>query len=303
MKTCKNCNNHLDKDQRFCNKCGYDTLKDDLKKNNLKNIIMIVVFILVVIVLVVFSLKDNIVQSYYIKKGDGENQSKAINYYIKALDAKYSDEVVQKLESKIEESENSEMELSKLKGIVKKDDLNSMYLNVYIQKAKENFNKENYKTTRKYLDLAKDYNYDIETFEYYEDLVAIENEASEREKEEKLDKAKEETKEKETVYIVENNHFAYNYDSAYGNDESYFIIPDSHIRYLSKEELLNYNKSQLGYIRNEIFARYGYIFKNDVYNNYFNSMPWYYPDSTFSGNIEDLNDIERYNIELIKSLE
>ena len=59
----------------------------------------------------------------------------------------------------------------------------------------------------------------------------------------------------------------------------------------------------LSLIRNEIFARHGYVFKKEEYRNYFNSMPWYTPNPSFSGSVNDLNSIEKYNVELIKSLE
>lgn len=55
----------------------------------------------------------------------------------------------------------------------------------------------------------------------------------------------------------------------------------------------------LPYIRNEIFARKGYVFKSDKYNEYFNKMPWYKPKYE---NIE-LNEIEMKNIEFIKGFE
>jgi len=91
----------------------------------------------------------------------------------------------------------------------------------------------------------------------------------------------------------------------YNNDlenDQYFIV-DSDSRYLTETELSVYTNEELGFIRNEIFARYGYVFKNDKYINYFSEKSWYTPDSSFQGNEEDFNDYEIKNIELIKSLE
>lgn len=91
----------------------------------------------------------------------------------------------------------------------------------------------------------------------------------------------------------------------YNNDlenDQYFIV-DSDSRYLTETELSVYTNEELGFIRNEIFARYGYVFKNHKYANYFSEKSWYIPDSTFQGNEEDFNNYEIKNIELIKSLE
>lgn len=84
----------------------------------------------------------------------------------------------------------------------------------------------------------------------------------------------------------------------------YYIIPDSNSRYLSQEELSYYCEDDLGYIRNEILARHGYIFKTAKYNDYFNSQSWYsgcYTEKNFDYNV--LNDYEESNIALIKKME
>lgn len=92
------------------------------------------------------------------------------------------------------------------------------------------------------------------------------------------------------------------YDSNYNSRDGY-LFPGSDSRYIDPEELSGCSDSQLGYIRNEIFARHGYIFQTDKYNNYFGSKNWYYPNSYTTDNVNDLNAYEKYNVELIKSLE
>lgn len=84
---------------------------------------------------------------------------------------------------------------------------------------------------------------------------------------------------------------------------SEYIIYDSDIRKLTELELSQYTKQELAYIRNEIFARYGYVFANKEYEEYFNWKSWYIPDYSFDGSIENLNSIEKYNVNLIKKLE
>lgn len=85
-----------------------------------------------------------------------------------------------------------------------------------------------------------------------------------------------------------------------GIDTSY-IIPDSSTRRLTKKELSGYSKATLALIRNEIYARNGYIFSKQEYRDYFASKAWYHPDPKFNESL--LSDIEVYNIKLIKSME
>lgn len=82
-----------------------------------------------------------------------------------------------------------------------------------------------------------------------------------------------------------------------------YLIKDSNARYLSEEELMAYSIEELGYIRNEIFARHGYIFGNNEYKDYFESKSWYEPNSNFKGNYDELNRYEEANVELIRKLE
>ena len=81
---------------------------------------------------------------------------------------------------------------------------------------------------------------------------------------------------------------------------SYFL-PDSNTRLYTQEELSGYDKETLGFMRNEILARHGYVFKKDKYKNHFGSQAWYAPNPDFYYGL--LNDIEMQNVETIKDLE
>lgn len=87
------------------------------------------------------------------------------------------------------------------------------------------------------------------------------------------------------------------------NKNTEYIIYDSDIRLLTESELSDYSKEELAYIRNEIFARHGYVFTNEDYKEYFSEKSWYRPDPGFDGNIESLSLIEKDNVNLIKELE
>lgn len=70
---------------------------------------------------------------------------------------------------------------------------------------------------------------------------------------------------------------------------------------LKDSDLSNYSKEDLAFLRNEIFARHGHVFKTDKMKNYFDRQSWYIP---FSGDATTLlNEIEKKNVQLIKSLE
>ncbi|MDB3083479.1 hypothetical protein C4097_02770 [Clostridioides difficile] len=82
-----------------------------------------------------------------------------------------------------------------------------------------------------------------------------------------------------------------------------YIIYDSDSRVLTREELEGYSKGELAYIRNEIFARYGYVFKEEPYKSYFSNKSWYQPDYDIGADTDVLNSIEKQNVSLIKEME
>ena len=79
-----------------------------------------------------------------------------------------------------------------------------------------------------------------------------------------------------------------------------YVLPSSGTHKLSDSLLDRLSLSTLGYARNEILARHGYVFKTAKYRNYFNSKSWYTPGG-YSYN--KLNSVERYNVERIKYFE
>jgi len=70
---------------------------------------------------------------------------------------------------------------------------------------------------------------------------------------------------------------------------------------LTDADLAGMSKDQLGYLRNEIFARHGHTFKTPKMVKYFNDQEWYH------SNIDDatslLNKFEKLNTDFIKSKE
>lgn len=71
---------------------------------------------------------------------------------------------------------------------------------------------------------------------------------------------------------------------------------------LSGSDLAGYNKAELRLMRNTIYARHGYIFKSADLRAHFSRFSWYVPKYREIP-LNYLSELERHNIELIKSYE
>jgi YARHG domain len=92
-------------------------------------------------------------------------------------------------------------------------------------------------------------------------------------------------------------------EMSYSVDEHYSgSFTEASLRTLVEDDIEGLNKSSLTTMRNEIFARYGYIFKaNGRMDTYFNFQDWYQKQHE---NVDQfLTDIEKINIATIKSKE
>lgn len=83
--------------------------------------------------------------------------------------------------------------------------------------------------------------------------------------------------------------------------EPFYLLPESDVRLIEKEELKDADKETLALMRNEILARHGYPFKKAQYQEYFGSQIWYEENPDFDYNM--LSKIEMENVETIKKLE
>ena len=82
--------------------------------------------------------------------------------------------------------------------------------------------------------------------------------------------------------------------------EDEYIFPNSSTKKLTKAEIRAVDEELWPYARNEIYARHGYKFTKTKFKKYFESKSWYKAGG-FS--TKDLNDIEWYNMELIRWME
>jgi hypothetical protein len=82
-------------------------------------------------------------------------------------------------------------------------------------------------------------------------------------------------------------------------DRAGFLLADSNVRYLTRADLQRLSADRLHIARNEIFARRGRYFKDDVLRAYFEQFPWYRPHAWDV----PLTPVEQANVGLIASVE
>jgi len=77
--------------------------------------------------------------------------------------------------------------------------------------------------------------------------------------------------------------------------------PEASRRLLRADDIENLPKSELEFMRNEIFARHGFCFKKKALRQQFENEDWYVPNTTDIKGF--LTDIEKKNIAIIKRYE
>lgn len=88
---------------------------------------------------------------------------------------------------------------------------------------------------------------------------------------------------------------SYKYDSSVGD------FPEASQRLLTEDDLDHRAPEELELMRNEIYARHGYSFRNALMRTYFSNKDWYMPMGVDVR--EKLTDNEVKNIQLIKNYE
>jgi len=111
--------------------------------------------------------------------------------------------------------------------------------------------------------------------------------------------ATEEEPEDSYEYLDELNRRYDNYFD-FRPDENGNIIPDSSDRLLTDWDLQGMTEHQVCMARNEIYARHGYIFQTEKYNEYFENFSWYRPTTTV---LPNLSSIEVQNVNFIIAYE
>jgi len=89
-----------------------------------------------------------------------------------------------------------------------------------------------------------------------------------------------------------------NSSHAFSKNEMYL---KARIATLTAQDLTSFSKSELSYLRNEIFARHGHSFKTEKMQQYFGGQSWYKP--SFGDATPFLNELEKTNAQFIRSQE
>lgn len=87
-------------------------------------------------------------------------------------------------------------------------------------------------------------------------------------------------------------------------EDAEYILPDSDTQKITENDLEELSKEELRLARNEVYARLGRKFDDEVLRDYFESKSWYegtIEPSDFSEEL--LNEIEKYNVTFIANYE
>ncbi|AUM95021.1 MULTISPECIES: YARHG domain-containing protein [Clostridium] len=277
---------------------------EDYGNKNKKILVFASIFVVVVCFITAFLFKDNIMCNLYIKKANKEmsGTEKILNYN-KALGYKYKDEIVNEIYETIKNTEDFE---EKLSGVykLKEEDKKKVLNKVFIYKANDSFQKENYEECAKLLEKAKKNGYNIKEFAKYNELLTKLNTEDKKQFEDNSSSQYTYKNSNSTIgesYVNSLGDVYYKNHNEYNNLQGY-IVPQSNQRYLTEDELKNYDKYTLDLIRNEIYARYGYAFKEEPFKSYFSNKNWYVKDERFKGADSQLNNYELKNIKLLLEL-
>lgn len=91
----------------------------------------------------------------------------------------------------------------------------------------------------------------------------------------------------------------YEEDSSKKIDLNELVIGKEHINYF----ILNYIKSELSLLRNAYFAKHGYVFNNQNFNEFYSTFSWYIPDNTIEDINSRLSDSDWQNVNVVLGLE
>ncbi|MCW6094423.1 YARHG domain-containing protein [Clostridium sporogenes] len=277
---------------------------EDYGNKNKKILVFTSIFVIVICFITAFLFKDNIMCNHYIKKADKEmSEIEKIRNYNKALGYKYKDEIINEIYETVKNTEDFE---EKLSGVykLKEEDKKKVLNKIFSYKANDSFQKENYEECAKLLEKAKKNGYNIKEFAKYNELLTKLNTEDKKQFE---DNSSSQYTYKNSNPTIGESHVNSLGDVYYKNHNEYnnvqgYIVPQSNQRYLTEDELKNYDKYTLDLIRNEIYARYGYAFKEEPFKSYFSNKNWYVKDESFKGADSELNNYELKNIKLLLEL-
>ena len=257
-------------------------VKDEKKKSKKGLIAGIIAVIIIASGGLVYAFYDDICYSKYTKEIEKTSDIKEkIKYYDKIIGLERYDKVKDDILKLVESDRVNFSQIDNIDNLSKsqKDELKREVLE---NLAKDEYKQGNYKQSKELLVQASAYGYNLCESVLYKNIEGT------------LGLSEDDIED----VISENSNINTSFNDAYE-----YLISDSDVRYLNKDELSIYNKEELALIRNEIYARHGYIFNQEPFKSYFNQKEWYIPNSYFKGSDSELNYFEKENVKLIQKLE
>lgn len=278
------------------------------EKGNKKLIIVlgIILGLIIVISSILFIFRKDIAYAHFMNKSNTEtSETSKLICYNSALKYKYTQEVLDSVYEVVRKNDDFSERISNVSNL-KREDAKKLIRDSAIFRAKSNFDSGNYKACMDNLQKAQKIGYNINSFSDYKELLEKLN-PQENTQNNNANVSNNYTYKNDNPSI--SNKVVNSLGNVYCKDHKGYegvqgyIIPDSDSRYLSEAELQQYDKYTLGLIRNEIYARHGYIFGDNRYRDYFSKKNWYVPDPSFHGDDAEINDYEYYNGRLILEIE
>lgn len=117
----------------------------------------------------------------------------------------------------------------------------------------------------------------ISSEEYGEELILekVENKEAQKNSDGEEIEPKTETMISEEVVLYQTEDSENDMEEKYETEGGDFLLPDSDCKYITKEDLKEFDAEQCRLARNEIYARHGRKFQDEAIQKYFQSCSWY----------------------------
>lgn len=252
-----------------------------------------IIFIIIVVACILFFERNNLLYSYYYNKANNSTTitSKLANYN-NALEHSYNSDVINDIFNTLKDDKNFKNDINSVYNLSDKDK-KDLISRIAIYAAENAYNSGEYENALNYLNTANDNGTDITKLSIYDKLKEKINGSDYNDFSSYYNNSN-----NNSSSAINSSDFEKAFDSANG-----YLAPDSDSAYLTENELKGFSKNDLALMRNEIYARHGYVFKTEPFASYFDSKSWYTKNPSFKGDNKELNKYELYNVNLLKRLE
>ncbi|MDU4911199.1 YARHG domain-containing protein [Clostridium baratii] len=253
-----------------------------------------IVFIIIIAACILFFERNNLLYTYYYNKANNATTITAkLANYNNALEHSYNSDVVNDIFNTLKDDKDFKNDINSVYNLNEKDK-KDLISRIAIYAAENAYNSGEYENALNYLNIANDNGADISTLSIYDKLKEKINSSNYN----NLTSDYDNSNDSNNSSTISSSDFEKAFDSSNG-----YLVPDSDSAYLTENELKGFSKNDLALMRNEIYARHGYVFKTEPFVSYFNSKSWYTKNPLFKCDNKELNKYELYNVNLLKRLE